>query len=289
MLQARRGPELLRARKGGFHANGGGWISTTAPNNGTTSAMLPFGRVAEIRDRATGRRSLPAGRSQQPTHRRSMSMTRRPTNGGQRSTPASNATTVVLPDGRILIVNGHGPDADVRRAACVDPANSFAYSLGVLDSGEVRGYHGVALLLPDGRVLVGGGRDISTETSVEKPTFRCYCPIGVSIGVTRVPPCPGRPGGGGGASRSWWRRRPRRRSGAGPRSGRDRPRSGGAVRARDRWRSRCGGRGGAWVRPRVAMMPVLLLFLSHLRQGREHAPAGDSVGVRPPGAACLCP
>lgn len=50
---------------------------------------------------------------------------------------------------------------------------------------------------------------------------------------------------------------------------------------------------GPGVMPSEAVMPVcslfLRLFLSHLRQGREHMAADDSVGNRPPGAACLRP
>jgi hypothetical protein len=49
-------------------------------------------------------------------------------------------------------------------------------AIGTTDSGEVRGYHTVDLLLPDGRVLVAGGRDVVTATSIEKPSLRYYSP-----------------------------------------------------------------------------------------------------------------
>ena len=52
----------------------------------------------------------------------------------------------------------------------------FSVGLGAADGGEVRGYHSVSLMLPDGRVLVAGGRDVSTPDSVEKPSFRYYYP-----------------------------------------------------------------------------------------------------------------
>ncbi|MFG0318958.1 MAG: galactose oxidase-like domain-containing protein [Planctomycetota bacterium JB042] len=87
-------------------------------------------------------------------------------------------STVVLPDGRVLIVAGHdkqGGDG-VRRATFIDPRRGFAVTHGAAESAEVRGYHAVSLLLPDGRVLVGGGRDAVTEESAEKVTFRYYSP-----------------------------------------------------------------------------------------------------------------
>ena len=87
-------------------------------------------------------------------------------------------SAIVLPDGRILLVNGHdkGLDTRVQQAEYIDPANSFSLKLGTASEGVVRGYHSVALLLPDGRVLVGGGRDQNTDTSLEKPTLQFYYP-----------------------------------------------------------------------------------------------------------------
>lgn len=86
--------------------------------------------------------------------------------------------TVVLPDGRVLIVAGHDMDGDtgVLRAQYVDPANGFSVTNGETAMAQVRGYHSVTLLLPDGRVLVGGGRDVATGESVEKPSFQYYSP-----------------------------------------------------------------------------------------------------------------
>jgi Domain of unknown function (DUF1929) len=91
-------------------------------------------------------------------------------------------STVLLPDGRSLLINGHDPvgspsgDPAVTHAQYVDPRNQFALSTGASPSGVVRGYHSIALLLPDGRVLVGGGRDQVTGTSLEKPTLQYYSP-----------------------------------------------------------------------------------------------------------------
>jgi hypothetical protein len=87
-------------------------------------------------------------------------------------------TTITLPDGRVLILAGHEPDADegLRRAQYVDPANGFSVSTGSALQASIRGYHAVSLLLPDGRVLLGGGRDSVTDGTFEKPSFQYYSP-----------------------------------------------------------------------------------------------------------------
>jgi hypothetical protein len=87
-------------------------------------------------------------------------------------------STITLPDGRILILNGHNMDGDngVLRAQYIDPATGFSVTNGTSAMTDIRGYHSIALLLPDGRVLVGGGRDADTDTSLEKPTIQYYSP-----------------------------------------------------------------------------------------------------------------
>ncbi|MEM7306735.1 MAG: galactose oxidase early set domain-containing protein [Planctomycetota bacterium] len=88
-------------------------------------------------------------------------------------------STVLLPDGRVLLLSGHDEstgDPGVTRAQYVDPRAGFAVSWGRARETVIRGYHSVALLLPDGRVLVGGGRDQVTGESLEKVTFRYYSP-----------------------------------------------------------------------------------------------------------------
>jgi len=181
-------------------ANGGGWISTSAPDNGASTAMLPI----RLTNGEWGYRNgavLIAGGALGTTHAQAIDTYDvtadqwRPTiNTGIKR---HDASTVVLPDGRVLIVNGHSADADVRRAEYVDPTAGFAYSLGTSDSGEVRGYHSVALLLPDGRVLVGGGRDITTASSSEKPTFRYYYPHYMFTARPRITSAPATLGYGG--------------------------------------------------------------------------------------------
>jgi galactose oxidase len=90
-------------------------------------------------------------------------------------------STVAMPDGRMLVIAGHDDSMSsgihIQQAEYLDPANNFAITEGMNAMGEVRGYHTVTLLLPDGRVLVGGGRTAgSNSPSDEKDNFRYYYP-----------------------------------------------------------------------------------------------------------------
>ena len=83
----------------------------------------------------------------------------------------------ILPDGRMLILAGYADEGidQTGYAEYVDPKNNFAHSVGVAHMPEVRGYHSVVALLPDGRVFVGGGSD-DGNPGTEKPNFRYYYP-----------------------------------------------------------------------------------------------------------------
>jgi len=93
-------------------------------------------------------------------------------------TPRHYPAPVLLPDGRVLLINGHNstPTSSVLVPQYLDPANGFALTSSPVDGVEVRGYHNVAVLLPDGRVLVGGGRDLDRTTSSEKPDLAYFSP-----------------------------------------------------------------------------------------------------------------
>jgi galactose oxidase len=96
--------------------------------------------------------------------------------GGIRRYPA----TVLLPDGKVLVVNGYdatGANIVVQRAQYLDPKPPLSYATSGTFMGEVRGYHNVTLLLPDGRVFVAGGRTASEVSEEdEKPSFRYLYP-----------------------------------------------------------------------------------------------------------------
>jgi hypothetical protein len=93
-------------------------------------------------------------------------------------TTRHHPAAVALPDGRILIITGHNMTGDlgVLHAQYVDPRTGFSVQTGASAMTEMRGYHTVALLLPDGRVLLAGGRDANTSSSLEKPTLQYYSP-----------------------------------------------------------------------------------------------------------------
>lgn len=150
------------------------------PNHGATSAMLPV-RLDNGRWGYANGSVLVAGGAHRSTANHSadvfdpVARTWLPRIDLQ--VGRHHGTSVILPDSRMLVVAGHEDEGDdARRAQYVDPAAGFAATIGASDGVEMRGYHNVALLLPDGRVLVGGGRDRVIATSGEKASFRYYYP-----------------------------------------------------------------------------------------------------------------
>ena len=94
-------------------------------------------------------------------------------------TERHHASTTILPDGKIFVVGGHPKTTGLAKptnAVLIDPAQNFE----VISSGQMatsRGYHTVSLLLPDGRVLVAGGRTGGTQGAQdEQPTMEIYSP-----------------------------------------------------------------------------------------------------------------
>ena len=93
---------------------------------------------------------------------------------GLRHDPA----TVLLPDGRVLILAGYDNMSLVKRtgfAEYVDPKNNFTVTEGTANMPETRAYHAVAVLLPDGRVVLGGG-NVNGDDLIEHQDFRYYYP-----------------------------------------------------------------------------------------------------------------
>jgi hypothetical protein len=67
-------------------------------------------------------------------------------------------TAILLPDGTVLVVNGErAGTGDPRAATIIDPTTGRVTTGPPWPDGMARGYHNVALLLPDGRVLTAGG------------------------------------------------------------------------------------------------------------------------------------
>ena len=72
-------------------------------------------------------------------------------------------TATVLPDGRVLVVGGTGPDGDAAQAELWDPRTSEFSPAGALAHARIG--HAAVLLL-DGRVVVAGGADPVAGTGV---------------------------------------------------------------------------------------------------------------------------
>ncbi len=160
-------------------ANGNQWSSDLAPNSGASTVPLPI-RVNDGEWGYANGSVLIAGGGMDTVHAERIDVydpiadAWRPSisTGIQRH----HTDAVCLPDGRILILGGEGMGVAALVAGYVDPAQNFAYSHGTGDSTELRAYHGVAILLPDGRVLFGGGRGADDAPWSEKPNFRYYYP-----------------------------------------------------------------------------------------------------------------
>ena len=166
-----------------------GTLPGELPNVGTSSAPLPI-RVNDGQWGYANGSFLMAGGAHDSTHEHHVdvydpvedSWRPRIDMGVRRHHPS----TVVLPDGRILVLQGHNDvgDPNVGRAQYVDPANEFSIAIGISSMPEVRGYHSIAVLLPDGRVLVGGGNDDGNAGN-EKTNFRFYYPSYMAAAATR--------------------------------------------------------------------------------------------------------
>lgn len=97
------------------------------------------------------------------------------------ATDRHHCSTVLLPTGEVLVVAGHNDSPDdpvLLNAEYVDVRNSFTMKTGSCSSYKVRGYHTVSLLLPDGRVFVGGGKlgGVQSGPPLEKANFELLHP-----------------------------------------------------------------------------------------------------------------
>ena len=88
-----------------------------------------------------------------------------------------HASTVLLPDGRVMIIEGHDVTNPLLplNVQYIDPANGMVLTSGTATHSEIRGYHTVTALLSDGRVLLGGGNPAGGP-DFERADFRYYSP-----------------------------------------------------------------------------------------------------------------
>ena len=177
-------PHFLNSNTGAWlvgHSGRPGTLPDEGPNVGASSALLPVRLESGEWGYANGS-MLIAGGDHHTSHQGRIDVydpvadTWRPRIRvrARRHHP----TATLLPDGRVAVVAGHAANGAVtlRRASYVDPAQDFELQLGSSSTRETRGYHNVSLLLPDGRVLVGGGQDDVTGQQAEKADFRYLYP-----------------------------------------------------------------------------------------------------------------
>ena len=151
------------------------------PNHGSTTVMLPI-RLPEDSWNYKNGSMLVAGGAHHSPMEGNIDIYDTGTNTWRPSIPMGglrhHGSSILLPDGRVLILGGHDDMSEVKitgYAQYVDPKNDFALTRGVDQMPEVRGYHAVAVLLPDGRVLLGGGNP-GGEAGSELTDFRYYYP-----------------------------------------------------------------------------------------------------------------
>lgn len=99
-----------------------------------------------------------------------------------------NASSILLPDGTVLIVDGEagldtGPDArfaigDRHQAQIYDPFTDELTTLPPWDDPNPaeRGYHNLSLLLKNGQILTGGGMMTLAQVGCERPDARLFNP-----------------------------------------------------------------------------------------------------------------
>jgi len=149
---------------------------------GATGALLPTGEIL-----IAGGTDDPAAASRADFYNPGTDSWTSLDTGISRFHPAG----VLLPDGTVLIVNGEakpGYLGDRRRPQILDPVSHTVTTRPPWpDDANERGYHSFAVLLKDGRVLIGGGRVVpKAGIGCERPDLRIYSPAYLSRGPRPV-------------------------------------------------------------------------------------------------------
>lgn len=157
--------------------------TSATPNHGASSVLLPM-RVNNGEWGYANGSVLQAGGDHETPPEQDIDIFELGSNNWLQSVPMGvrrhHPSTVLLPDGHVLIVAGHDDKTQsplVENAQYFDPRPPAALDTSDTAMGEPRGYHSVALLLPDGRVFVAGGRTGGSDSAEdEKPNFRYLYP-----------------------------------------------------------------------------------------------------------------
>ncbi|KAJ3088752.1 hypothetical protein HK102_008025 [Quaeritorhiza haematococci] len=99
-----------------------------------------------------------------------------------------NPASVLLPDGTILLMSGEDNDKAVgnpRRPQIFDPRSGTVTTFDPWPSSEFRGYHNNALLLKDGRILLGGGTWSQGGIACEQTNMEIMTPPYLRTGKPR--------------------------------------------------------------------------------------------------------
>ena len=185
LLMFVNGQQSVWRPSGNFRPGAKQYIDAAAPrkvypNLGSSSAMLPI-RLPEDSWGYTNGSLINIGGAEGSVMEGNIDVYDPGLNEWKASIPMSGrrhySTAIILPDGRILILAGHASQGvdQTGYAEYIDPKNNFSHSVGVAHMPEVRGYHSMVILLPDGRVMVGMGND-DGGVGTEKSNFRYYYP-----------------------------------------------------------------------------------------------------------------
>jgi hypothetical protein len=146
--------EIFNQATNAFSSAGIG--SMTVPRFGAAAAPLPGGRVLVVGGCCVSQQYLSSAEVFNPATNTFSSA-----GIGSMSTARVNATAAPLPDGRVLVVGGccgSGPSPYLSSAEVFNPATNTFSSAGI-GSMSVPREEAAAAPLPDGRVLVVGGRN----------------------------------------------------------------------------------------------------------------------------------